>query len=165
MPLRGHDVSLPFRRLPYREAMEKYGSDKPDLRIPYTIEDFTAAAASWNSDLLNTALAAGAKVKGLVIPDAGGFSRKQLDEINETGKKLGGKGVIWMKKGDDGFKASLKIAPEAIAVFLPGAQDRSRLAGAARRRRGSPGPVPGRQAARAPGQKVPGQGPAWSSSG
>jgi aspartyl-tRNA synthetase len=62
-------------------------------------------------------LAKGAKVKGLVIPDAGGFSRKQLDEINETGKKLGGKGVIWMKKGDDGFKASLKIAPETIAAF------------------------------------------------
>ena len=115
--LRGHDVSLPFRRLPYREAMEKYGSDKPDLRIPYTIEDFTAAAPSWNSELLNAALAAGAKIKGLVIPDAGGFSRKQLDEINETGKKLGGKGVIWMKKGEEGFKASLKIAPEAIASF------------------------------------------------
>jgi aspartyl-tRNA synthetase len=115
--LRGLDVALPFRRLPYREAMEKYGSDKPDLRIPYQIEDFTSAVGTWNSDLLNAALANGAKVKGLVIPDAGGFSRKQLDEINETGKKLGGKGVIWMKKGDEGFKASLKIAPEAIAAF------------------------------------------------
>ncbi len=115
--LRNHDVALPFRRLPYREVMEKYGSDKPDLRIPYQIQDFTAAAGSWNSDLLNAALAEGAKVKGLVIPDAGGFSRKQLDEINETGKQLGGKGVIWMKKGDDGFKASLKIAGETIAAF------------------------------------------------
>jgi len=115
--LRSRDVALPFPRLPYREAMEKYGSDKPDLRIPYQIQDFTAAARSWNSDLLNAALAEGAKVKGLVIPDAGGFSRKQLDEINETGKQLGGKGVIWMKKGDDGFKASLKIAAETIAAF------------------------------------------------
>ena len=115
--LRGRDVTLPFLRLPYREAMEKYGSDKPDLRIPYEIHDFTAAAGSWNSDLLNAALAEGAKVKGLVIPDASGFSRKQLDEINEMGKKLGGKGVIWMKKGDDGFKASLKIASKTIAAF------------------------------------------------
>ena len=115
--LRGLDIALPFRRLPYREAMEKYGSDKPDLRIPYHIEDFTAAAGDWNSELLNGALANGAKVKGLVIPDAGSFSRKQLDEINETGKKLGGKGVVWMKKGDDGFKASLKIAPAIIAAF------------------------------------------------
>jgi len=115
--LRGRDVTLPFLRLPYREAMEKYGSDKPDLRIPYEIQDFTAAAGSWNSDLLIAALAEGAKVKGLVIPDASGFSRKQLDEINEMGKKLGGKGVIWMKKGDDGFKASLKIASKTIAAF------------------------------------------------
>jgi len=115
--LRGHHVVLPFRRLPYREAMEKYGSDKPDLRIPYQIRDFSAEAGTWNSDLLNGALASGAKVKGLVIPDAASFSRKQLDEINETGKKLGGKGVIWMKKSDDGFKASLKIAAETIAAF------------------------------------------------
>jgi aspartyl-tRNA synthetase len=115
--LRGHDIILPFRRLPYNEAMEKYGSDKPDLRIPYIIQDFSAEAASWNSDLLNAALAIGAKVKGLVIPDSSCFSRKQLDEINETSKKLGGKGVIWMKKGDDGFKASLKIAPDKIAAF------------------------------------------------
>jgi aspartyl-tRNA synthetase len=118
--LRGHDIVPPFRRLSYNEAMGKYGSDKPDLRIPYTIQDFTAAAANWNSDLLNAALAKGAKVKGLVIPDGGGFSRKQLDEINETGKKLGGKGVIWMKKSDDGFKASLKIASETIAAFYQG---------------------------------------------
>jgi aspartyl-tRNA synthetase len=119
--LRGHEVALPFRRLSYQEAMGKYGSDKPDLRIPYQIEDFTTEAGAWNSDLLNSALAKGAKVKGLIIPDAGGFSRKQLDEINEMGKKLGGKGVIWLKKGDDGFKASLKITAETIAAFY---QDR-----------------------------------------
>lgn len=115
--LRGHDIALPFRRLPYQEAMEKYGSDKPDLRIPYQIQDFTTEVGTWNSDLLNAALAKGSKVKGLVIPDASSFSRKQLDEINETGKKLGGKGIIWMKKGDDGFKASLKINAETIATF------------------------------------------------
>jgi aspartyl-tRNA synthetase len=113
--LRGHQVSLPFRRLTYQQVMEKYGSDKPDLRIPYQIEDFSDEAAAWNSELLNAALAGGAKVKGLVIPGAGNSSRRQLDEINETAKKLGGKGVIWMKKAEDGFKSSLKIAPGALA--------------------------------------------------
>jgi aspartyl-tRNA synthetase len=116
--VRGFDVRLPFRRLPYREAMDKYGSDKPDLRIPYVIEDFSSEAADWNSDLLNAALAEGARVKGLVIPGAGNFSRKQLDDINETAKKLGGKGVIWMKKVEDGFKSSLKVAPEAISALF-----------------------------------------------
>ncbi len=115
--LRGIEVSLPFRRLPYREAMEKYGTDKPDLRIPFQIEDFTAAAAAWGSDLINGALERGAKVKGLVIPGAGGWSRKQLDEVNETARKLGGKGAIWMRRAEDGFKSSLKIAPYAIAAL------------------------------------------------
>jgi len=115
---RGFDVVTPFRRLPYREAMEKYGSDKPDLRIPYQIEDFSAESASWNSDLLNAALAKGAVVKGLVIPGGGSYSRKQLDELNETAKKLGGKGVIWMRKAEDGFKSSLKVAPEHIAALF-----------------------------------------------
>jgi len=116
--VQGVDLSLPFRRLPYREAMDRYGSDKPDLRIPYLIEDFTAEAASWNSDLLAAALAGGGKVKGLVIPEAGGYSRKQLDEINEAAKKLGGKGVIWMRKAEEGFKSSLKVAPESIAALF-----------------------------------------------
>ncbi|MDD8012156.1 MAG: aspartate--tRNA ligase [Acidobacteriota bacterium] len=116
--LRGFDVTLPFRRLSYCDAMARYGSDKPDLRIPYEIEDFTAEAASWKSDLLDSALAKGAKVKGLVIPEAGSYSRKQLDEINETAKKLGGKGVIWMKKAEDGYKSSLKVAPDAIATLF-----------------------------------------------
>ena len=116
--LSGHDIALPFRRLPYQEAMEKYGSDKPDLRIPFTIEDFTSEAGAWGSDLLNGALARGAKVKGLAVPEAGAFSRKQLDELNETAKKLGGKGVIWMKKSEDGFKSSLKVAAaDIVALF------------------------------------------------
>lgn len=113
--LSGNDVVTPFVRLPYREAMEKYGSDKPDLRIPFQIEDFTAAAAAWGSDLIDGALARGAKVKGLVIPNAGRWSRKQLEEVNEAARKLGGQGAIWMRRGEDGFKSSLKIAPDAIA--------------------------------------------------
>ncbi len=115
---RGFDVAVPFRRMPYAEAMARYGSDKPDLRIPFTIEDYTAEAAAWDSELIRTALAIGAKVKGLAIPDGGSFSRKQLDEINETAKKLGGKGVIWMRRGDEGFKSSLKVSPAVIAALF-----------------------------------------------
>ena len=118
--LRGVDVVPPFRRLPYREALEKYGSDKPDLRIPFLIEDFTVEAAGWGSDLIQGALDRGAKVKGLVIPGAGSWSRKQLDEVNETARKLGGQGAIWMRRGGDGFKSSLKIAPDAMAALYAG---------------------------------------------
>ncbi|MBN2345324.1 MAG: aspartate--tRNA ligase, partial [Candidatus Aminicenantes bacterium] len=111
----GRDVTPPFRRLAYREAMERYGSDRPDLRIPYVLEDFSAEAATWNSGLLDAALAGGAVVKGLAVPGAGSISRRQLDEIDETARQLGGKGVIWMKRSAEGFKSSLKVAPEAMA--------------------------------------------------
>jgi aspartyl-tRNA synthetase len=120
--MRGHDVTLPFRRLTYNGAMEKYGSDKPDLRIPYTIQDFTEPVRAWGNDLLNVIIETGGKVKGLIIPDAGDFSRKQLDEINESAKKLGGKGAIWLKKTDGGCKSSLKIDPAKIAAFYQSRQ-------------------------------------------
>ena len=116
--VRGFDVAVPFRRMPYAEAMARYGSDKPDLRIPFAIEDYTAEAVAWDSELIRAALADGAKVKGLAIPDGASFSRKQLDEVNETAKKLGGKGVIWMRRGDGGFKSSLKVAPDSIAALF-----------------------------------------------
>ncbi len=115
---RGFDVVLPFRRLPYQDALATYGSDKPDLRIPFTIKDFSPDASAWGSELLNAAMAQGAKVKGLVIPASGAFSRKQLDEINDAARKLGGKGIIWMKKAEDGFKSSLKVPPTAIAALF-----------------------------------------------
>ena len=115
--LRNYRVVTPFKLLSYHEAMQSYGSDKPDLRIPYTIQDFTEPAHAWGSDLLNAIIEKEGKVKGLIIPQAGAYSRKQLNEINESAKKLGGKGAIWLKQVDGGFKSSLKIDQAKIAAF------------------------------------------------
>jgi len=105
----GRKVERPFRRLPYVEAMEKYGSDKPDLRVPLEMCDLTAAGREGSSEVLKNAVAAGSEVKGLLIPGAGGLSRGQLDKLGDKAKSLGAKGLIWIKK-QDGWKSSLKTA-------------------------------------------------------
>ncbi len=105
----GRKVERPFRRLPYAEAMEKYGSDKPDLRVPLEMRDLTAVAAGSGSEILKAVVSGGGEVKGLLVPDAGSLSRGQLDKLGDKAKSLGAKGLIWIKK-QDGWKSSLKTA-------------------------------------------------------
>ncbi len=105
----GRKVARPFRRLPYAEAMEKYGSDKPDLRVPLEMRDLTAAARETASDALRAAVEAGGEVKGLLVPGAAALSRSQLDKLGEKAKALGARGLAWIKK-QDGWKSSLKLA-------------------------------------------------------
>jgi aspartyl-tRNA synthetase len=121
--LTGRKVERPFRRLPYAEAMEKYGSDKPDLRVPLEMKDLTAAAVATGSEMLKAAVAAGGEVKGLLVPGSGALSRSQLDKLGDKAKSLGAKGLVWIKK-QDGWKSSLKMADadfERIWTALGGA--------------------------------------------
>jgi aspartyl-tRNA synthetase len=103
----GRKVERPFRRLPYAEAMEKYGSDKPDLRVPLEMRDLTAVAAGSGSEILKAVVSGGGEVKGLLVPGAGALSRSQLDKLGDKARSLGAKGLIWIKK-QDGWKSSLK---------------------------------------------------------
>ena len=115
--LSGHNVVRPFPRLSYAEAMEKYGTDKPDLRVPLEMKDVTAVGRDIASDLIRGALDAGAEMKGLLIPGAANYSRGQLDKLNEKAKLLGAKGLFWIKK-QDGWKSSLKLAePDFIKIW------------------------------------------------
>ena len=138
--LAGQEVVLPFPRMPWKEAMSRFGTDKPDLRIPLEIHDFSSAAGRLGSNILDGVLAGGGAVRGLVLPNATTFSRKVLDGINRFVQEQGGKGVIWMKPGPEGFKSSLKveaarieeffnsqkIAPDHV-VFLMGGEDQETL--------------------------------------
>jgi aspartyl-tRNA synthetase len=119
----GRKLDLPFPRLPYAEAMEKYGSDKPDLRVPLEMRDLTAVAGGTGSEMLKAAVAGGSEVKGLLVPGAGALSRGQLDKLVEKARSLGAKGLVWIKK-QDGWKSSLKMADsdfENIWAALDGA--------------------------------------------
>jgi aspartyl-tRNA synthetase len=121
--LTGQKLARPFPRLPYTAAMEKYGSDKPDLRVPLEMRDLTALGRDGSSEVLKAAIAAGGELKGLLVPGAGALSRSQLDKLGDKAKSFGAKGLVWIKKLD-GWKSSLKLADadlEKIWAALGGA--------------------------------------------
>ncbi|HNQ80246.1 MAG TPA: aspartate--tRNA ligase [Candidatus Aminicenantes bacterium] len=123
--LSGRTIGRPFARLTYAEAMEKYGSDKPDLRVPLEMRDLTAAARDIASDVIRGALAAGAELKGLLVPGAASMSRGQLDKLGEKAKALGAKGLFWIKK-QNGWKSSLKLSEadfDKVWASLGGAEN------------------------------------------
>lgn len=113
----GKEIKTGFRVMPYEEAMDKYGTDKPDLRNPFIIQDFTQSVKAFNSNILNGIIDNNGVIKGLVFPDSKNYSRKVLDNINKYIQQIGGKGAIWIKNSDDGFKASLKTDQTVLENF------------------------------------------------
>jgi aspartyl-tRNA synthetase len=107
----GAGVRPPFPRLSYPECLERFGTDKPDLRITFEIRDLSGPGAETGSEVIRKALAAGGALKALLLPGAGGLSRSRLDKLDQQAKGLGLPGLIWMKKAEGGgFKSSLKMS-------------------------------------------------------
>lgn len=118
--LTGERISRPFPRLSYDETIDRYGSDKPDLRDPITIEDLTEIAASSGSELLTGIIQKGGVVKGLLVKGGGGFSRSRLDKLQEEARALGVPGLIWIRKAEGGLKSSLKLGPDGLQSIWRG---------------------------------------------
>jgi aspartyl-tRNA synthetase len=106
--VRSEKVQTPFPRLSYQDAMEKYGTDKPDLRIQAEIVDLTEEASQLQPEVIRKVIASGGTLKGLKIAGGAGFSRSQLDKIGQKAQALGAKGIIWLKS-QDGLKSSLRL--------------------------------------------------------
>ncbi|HEX6292720.1 MAG TPA: aspartate--tRNA ligase [Herpetosiphonaceae bacterium] len=120
-------IVTPFPRLTYQEAIERYGSDKPDLRYGLELVDISELVADSQFGVFTTALERGGQVKGMRVPGVGSYSRKQLDELNEVARIGGAKGVAAIAVEADGVKSS-------IAKFFSDEQMRAiveRLGGAA----------------------------------
>jgi aspartyl-tRNA synthetase len=101
-------INRPFPRLSYEESMEKYGTDKPDLRLGMEIEDLTEIGCRIDSPFLQNITSSGGVLKGLLVRQGGGLSRSRLDKLGERAKNMGAKGIFWLKKKEE-FKSSLKI--------------------------------------------------------
>ena len=86
----------PFPRLSYQEAMERYGSDKPDLRFGLPLIALSDVVAESGFRVFRQGVAEGKQVKALRVPGCADYSRRQLDELVEFVKKRGAKGLVWM---------------------------------------------------------------------
>ena len=89
----------PFPRLTYTEAMERYGTDKPDLRFGLEIRDLSDIAAQSDFSVFRSAVAEGGKVKGICAPGCATYTRHQLDELNKMVKALGAAGITTIALG------------------------------------------------------------------
>ncbi|MEM4267891.1 MAG: aspartate--tRNA ligase [Candidatus Woesearchaeota archaeon] len=113
------ELKTPFPVLTYAEAMEKYGSDKPDLRYGLELVDITDIAIDSDFEVFKSAISAGGKVKGINAKGFGYFSRKDLDELIDFVKIHKAKGLAWMKMLDNGLESSIvKFFNESVQKRL-----------------------------------------------
>ncbi|MFO8063803.1 MAG: aspartate--tRNA ligase [Spirochaetota bacterium] len=90
-------LETPFRRISYSDAMNRFGTDKPDLRFGLELKDFSERAASSSFKVFNTVVAEGGVVKAVVADGCGEFSRKQIDGLESVAKIYGAKGLAWTR--------------------------------------------------------------------
>ncbi|HUV06101.1 MAG TPA: aspartate--tRNA ligase, partial [Spirochaetia bacterium] len=100
-------LPLPFPRLSYKDAMDRYGTDKPDLRFGLEMRGFSPYVPEGEFEVFKGVLANGGAVKALVVPEGGSASRKQITEWEETAKIFGAKGLAWMKVGEGGLEGGI----------------------------------------------------------
>ena len=98
----GEAPQAPFPRLPWREAMERFGVDKPDLRFGFEIRDLSPLAGDDAAPFVRDALAAGGRLRGIVAPVE--LSRKELDGLSARAKDAGAGGLIWARCGGEGWE-------------------------------------------------------------
>ena len=115
--VKGVELTVPFPRLSYDDAMARFGSDKPDLRFAMELTDVSSLFAAGEFQAFAQVVAGGGAVKALRVPGAGSMSRKELDDLTNDAKQAGAKGLVWIKVTADGLTSP-------VAKFLSAAQER-----------------------------------------
>jgi aspartyl-tRNA synthetase len=115
----GHAIPAHFDRMSYRDAMECYGCDRPDLRYDLRIADYTAVFAGLDFAVTTTAIANGARVRGLIVPGGAAWSRKQVDELEALAKSAGAGGLLRLRHADGAYDGPLAkfLTDDARATF------------------------------------------------
>ncbi len=103
----GVDIPLPLPRLTYKEAMERFGSDKPDTRFGMEIFDLTDEVKNCEFSVFTSAISGGGSVRGITAKNAVNvYTRKEVDKLTEFVKGIGAKGLAWIRLTDDGIASS-----------------------------------------------------------
>ena len=106
--MKGVDIETPFPRITYDEAMERYGSDKPDTRVGFELNDITGLVNNCDFKVFIDAIAAGGSVRGICITGAADkYTRKKIDKLTEAVRSYGAKGMVWMKVNDSEVTSSV----------------------------------------------------------
>ena len=106
--IKGVDIKLPLRRMSYQDAMERFGSDKPDLRFGFELKDISELVMGTEFQVFSNALSSGGSVRGICIDNASDkFSRKDIDKLTENAKHYGAKGLVWIRIEADEIKSSV----------------------------------------------------------
>jgi aspartate--tRNA ligase len=106
--IKGVDIKLPLRRMSYQDAMERFGSDKPDLRFGFELKDISELVKGTEFQVFSNALSNGGSVRGICIDNASDkFSRKDIDKLIENAKHYGAKGLVWIRIEADEIKSSV----------------------------------------------------------
>lgn len=93
-------------RMTYQEAMDKYGSDKPDIRFGLEIKDLQNIVQGSGFKVFDDVLHRGGIVRGIPVPGGASFSRSQFDKLTDLAKRSGAKGLVWLKEESDGTMSS-----------------------------------------------------------
>ena len=128
----GTEAETPFPRIPYHDAMERFGSDRPDLRHDLEIRDRTAVLGVLDSNILRGAVAKGGRIRALSLAGGARLSRRQIDAIERAAKAAGAPGLLWAKIQDDratgplgrffrdGTPAALGLSPGDLLLAAAG---------------------------------------------
>jgi aspartyl-tRNA synthetase len=117
--LLGVDVRLPIARMSYRQAMDEYGSDAPDLRFGLKLVQLSDLVRGSGFQVFAQAVDHGGEVKAIRVPGGGTLSRKDLDELTEFVRIYGAKGMAWVKRQSDGWQSPIAkyFTPEQQAAM------------------------------------------------
>jgi aspartyl-tRNA synthetase len=112
-------ASLPFPRITWADTMDRFGTDRPDLRFGLEITDWTEATASLDFGIVRSAVEAGGRVRGIRLKGGARLSRKQIESIEAEAKATGAPGLLWTKCTDDGTSGPLGkfLQPENAAAM------------------------------------------------
>ncbi|MDO8667208.1 MAG: aspartate--tRNA ligase, partial [Gemmatimonadales bacterium] len=115
----GHEVAAPFPRMAYRDAMERYGSDQPDLRFALEIRDITGLIGAESGEFLRAAVGRGERVRVIVAPGGAALSRKDFDQLTDEAKTMRASGLLWAKRGADGVSGpgAKALGPAAVEAL------------------------------------------------
>ncbi|HMA37434.1 MAG TPA: aspartate--tRNA ligase, partial [Chloroflexia bacterium] len=117
-------MTLPFPRLTYADVLERYGSDKPDIRFGLEIHDLSTIVRDSEFAVFRDALQNGGAVRAIAAPGCAGYTRRELDELTEQARRAGARGLVWIalvSRTADGWQirsSAAKYLPPAVVAAM-----------------------------------------------